>query len=94
MTFLMRTRNESCVYFEQQLDLSKCVPWLEQRGSRLFPLVLHALAATLHDRERLNRFTLGRRTYQRSDVLLAFAAKKAMSDEAPTATVKRPFPPG
>lgn len=92
MTFLMRGRNESAVYFEQHLDLSKCLPWLESRGLKLFPLVLHALARTLHDRERLNRFTLGRRTYQRADVFLSFAAKKAMSDDAPLSTVKRRFP--
>ena len=92
MTFLMRGRNESAVYFEQQLDLSKCLPWLEARGHKLFPLVLHALARTLHDRERLNRFTIGRRTFQRADVFLSFAAKKAMSDDAPLATVKRRFP--
>lgn len=92
MTFLMRSRNESAVYFEQQLDVSKALPWLESRGTKLFPLVLHALAATLHERERLNRFTVGRRTYQRNDVFLSFAAKKAMSDDAPLATVKRRFP--
>jgi hypothetical protein len=91
MTFLMRGRNESAVYFEQHLDVSKCLPWLESRGIKLFPLILHALARTLHDRERLNRFTLGRRTYQRNDVLLSFAAKKAMSDDAPLSTVKRRF---
>jgi hypothetical protein len=94
MTFLMRSRNESAVYFEQQLDLSKSLPWLEARSSKLFPLILHALAATLHDRERLNRFTLGRRTYQRNGVFLSFAAKKAMSDDAPLATVKRRFERG
>lgn len=91
MTFLMRGRNESAVYFEQRLDLSKCLPWLDARRTKLFTLILHALAATLHDRERLNRFTLGRRTYQRRGVFLSFAAKKSMSDDAPLATVKRRF---
>jgi hypothetical protein len=91
MAFLMRGRNESAVYFEQRLDLTRTLPWLEQRGAKLFHLVLHALAATLHDRERLNRFTVGRRTYQRKAVFLSFAAKKAMSDDAPLATIKRRF---
>src|SRR6476659_3034894 len=91
MGFLMRGRNESAVYFEQRLDLSRTLPWLESHGARLFPLVLHALASTLHDRERLNRFTVGRRTFQRTGVFLSFAAKKAMSDDAPLATIKREF---
>jgi hypothetical protein len=94
MLFLLRSRNESAVYFEQQLDLSKSLPWLEARGSKLFPLILHALATTLHDRERLNRFTLGRKTYQRTGVFLSFAAKKSMSDDAPLSTVKRRFERG
>ena len=94
MPFLMRRRNESAVYFEQTLDLSRTLPWLEQRDAKLFPLVLHALASTLHDRERLNRFTIRRRTYQRKGVFLSFAAKKAMNDDAPLATIKRRFPAG
>jgi hypothetical protein len=94
MSFLMRSRNESVVYFEQHLDLSKSLPWLAARDAKLFQLVLHSMAATLHDRERLNRFTFGRRTYQRNGVFLSFAAKKAMSDDAPLSTVKRQFERG
>ena len=94
MGFLMRGRNESAVYFEQKLDLSRTQVWLKERNGRLFHLILHALAATLHDRERLNRFTVGRRTYQRDGVYLSFAAKKAMADDAPLATVKRRFEKG
>lgn len=100
MLFLMRGRNESAVYFEQQLDLAKTLPWLAAYNARadakatLFHLVLHAFASMLHDRERLNRFTVGRRTYQRKHVFLSFAAKKAMHDDAPLATIKRRFDRG
>ncbi|MBV8758238.1 MAG: hypothetical protein JO257_13210 [Deltaproteobacteria bacterium] len=94
MPFLMRGRNESAVYFEQTLDLSRTQRWLEARGVKLFALVLHALASVLHERERLNRFTAGRRIYQRKGVFVSFAAKKALSDDAPLATVKREFPRG
>ncbi len=98
MGFLMRGRNQSAVYFEQHLDLSKTLPWLAARNAQsadqratLFHIVLHGLATVLHERERLNRFTVGRRTYQRTGVFLSFAAKKQMSDDAPLATVKRRF---
>jgi hypothetical protein len=94
MGFLMRGRNESAVYFEQRIDLSSTQLWLDQRGARLFHLVLHALASVLHERSRLNRFTVGHRTYQRNGVFLSFAAKKAMSDDAPLATIKREFKAG
>lgn len=91
MAFLMRGRNESAVYFEQRLDLSRTQPWLAERRAKLFHLVLYALASVLHERERLNRFTIGHRTYQRDGVFLSFAAKKAMSDDSPLATIKRRF---
>lgn len=97
MLFLMRGRNESAVYFEQRLDLSKTLPWLAARNQRavskasLFHLVLHTMASVLHERERLNRFTLGKKTYQRRGVFLSFAAKRAMHDDAPLATIKRRF---
>lgn len=89
MAFLMTRRNESAVYFEQKLDLTRTAGWLAERGATPFHLVMHALASVLHERPRLNRFTLGTRTYQRDGVVLSFAAKKAMSDDAPLATVKR-----
>jgi hypothetical protein len=97
MLFLMRGRNESAVYFEQQLDLARTLPWIADYNARsgaratAFHLILHALASVLHERERLNRFTVGRRTYQRTAVQLSFAAKKAMADDAPLATIKRRF---
>ena len=100
MPLLMRGRNESAVYFEQRLDLSRTLPWLaawnERNGRRATPfhLVLHALAGMLHDRERVNRFTVGRKTYQRTQVLLSFAAKQAMSEDAPLRTVKKQFARG
>jgi len=99
MPFLMPGRNESAVYFEQTLDLSRTGPWLEawnrtDRGhATLFHLVLHALATVLRDRPQLNRFVVGRRIFDRKDVEISFAAKKAFRDDAPLATVKRRFDP-
>ena len=101
MTFLMRGRNESAVYFEQHVELARTLPWLAEWNAKhpgkratVFHVVLHALASVLHDRERLNRFTVGHRTYQRKGVFLSFAAKQKMSDDAPLRTVKRAFAPG
>lgn len=101
MMFLMRGRNESAVYFEQTLDLSRTLPWLKEwnaahpgKHATVFHLFMHVLAAVLHERPRLNRFTVGRRTYQRRTVQLSFAAKKAKSDDQPLRTIKRAFPEG
>jgi hypothetical protein len=98
MPFLMRGKNESSVLFEHQLDMSRAQPWLEDWNRRTgqhataFHLVLHALARMLHERPHLNRFIAGRRIYDRRGVFMTFAAKKAMREDAPLATVKREFP--
>jgi hypothetical protein len=100
MPFLMRQRNEAIVFFEQQLDMSRAQVWLAAWNARTgahataFHLVLHALARVLHERPHLNRFIAGRRIYDRRGVFMTFAAKKAMRDDAPLATVKRGFTPG
>jgi len=100
MPFLMRQRNEAIVFFEQQLDMSRAQPWLEAWNARTgghataFHLVLHAIGRVLHDRPHLNRFIAGRRIYDRRGVFMTFAAKKAMRDDAPLATVKRAFAAG
>lgn len=102
MLFLLKGRNESAVYFEHKIDVARAQAWLDKRRDpnapaaqqpKLFHLVLHALASVLHERERINRFTIRHRTYQRDGVFLSFSAKKAMSDDAPLATVKRRFEP-
>jgi hypothetical protein len=100
MPFLMRTKAESVVYFEQRLDMTRTTPWLAAYHARtghkatVFHLVLHGLARLLRERPHLNRFVAGRRLYDRRGVFLSFVAKKAMRDDAPLATVKRAFPAG
>jgi hypothetical protein len=99
MPFLMRGKNEAAVYFEQTLDVSRTLAWLEawnagagRPRATIFHVVLHALAGVLHDRPRLNRFAVGRRIYDRHGVHISFAAKKRMDDDAPLSTIKREFP--
>lgn len=100
MPFLMRGKGESVVLFEQQLDMSRAQPWLETWNHRTgqhataFHLVLYAIGRVLHERPHLNRFVSGRRIYDRRGVFMTFAAKKAMHDDAPLATVRREFPAG
>jgi hypothetical protein len=97
MPFIMRGKTESIVLFEQQLDLTRAMPWLERwrattgQHVTVFHLLLHAVAEVLHQRPHLNRFVAGRRIYDRREVFLTFAAKKAMREDAPLATVKRRF---
>jgi hypothetical protein len=102
MPFLMRRKAESAVLFEQTIDVSATLQWLAQWNQQrspsqptgkatLFHVVLHAFARLLRERPNLNRFVVGKKIYDRRGVFLTFAAKKAMRDDAPIATVKREF---
>lgn len=99
MPFVSPRRNESLVYFAQQLDVEEALRFLEranagrppERRITLFHLILRAIALTLHERPRLNRFTAGGRVWQRDGVWISFSAKQRFDDDAPLLTVKRRF---
>lgn len=99
MPFIMRTRNESVVYFEQDVDVTRTLPWLgslrtatEQRVT-LLHLVLWAAARTFEQRPRLNRFVAGGRHWQRRGIWISFSAKKEKHDDSPIVVVKRKLNP-
>ncbi|MFW6067157.1 MAG: 2-oxo acid dehydrogenase subunit E2 [Myxococcota bacterium] len=96
MPHLMPTRSESVVFFEQQIDLSRTLPYLEERRARgeaitLFHVVLAGLVRVLATRPQLHRFVVGRRLYQRHTIELSFAVKKQFTEEARLTTVKVAF---
>jgi len=102
MPLLMETRTESTVYFEQELDVTETLRFVERHNAAhpteritLFHVFMWAMASTLHDRPRLNRFVSGGRIYQRDGVWLSFAAKKKkLDDDAALVTIKREIPKG
>ncbi len=94
---LFTRRNESAVYFEEAIDVTDTLPWIERWNAEgrprvtLFILALHALAKTLHVHPRMNRFVAAGRLYQRDGVWLSFTAKRSMEPAAPLVVVKRRF---
>jgi hypothetical protein len=97
---LFPRRNDAVVYFEQPVDVTDTLPWIERWNDSgkphltLFLLLVHVVARVLCEHERLNRFVAGRRLYQRDGVWLSFTAKKSMAAGAPLVVVKRCFPAG
>jgi hypothetical protein len=94
MPYLTRARNGSCVYYEQELDLSETLPFLDRwnraESDRLtvFELIVAACGRVFHARPGLNRFVSGGRIYQRRGVQVSFAVKRRSEDDAPTDTIK------
>ena len=100
MPFLMRTRAESTVYFDLEVDISATRRFLDDFNSRhqhlratIFHVVLWAAVRTLNQRPRLNRFTCGGRLWQRNGIWVSYSAKKRMDEQAPIVVIKRRIEP-
>ena len=100
MPYLMRGRNESCVYQESVYRIAATRTWLKAYNrahhprATMFHLVAYATAVALEARPRLNRFVSGGRIYQRRGVSLSFVAKREFTDDGPDVTVKLACPRG
>ncbi len=85
--YLMKGRNESIAYYPVSFDAEPLLAWIEEsKGTdqeiSLFEAFMLALVRILRERPTLNRYIIGRRLYQRHDVSLSFAARRAYTDEA------------
>jgi 2-oxoacid dehydrogenases acyltransferase (catalytic domain) len=99
MPYIMRKRNESVVFFEQTIDVTKTLPVLQKLRDEsglhvtLLQALILAFARTLHARPRLNRFCAGGRIFQRHGIWVSFSAKKGMTDGDPVVVLKREINP-
>ncbi len=99
MPFISPRRNDSVVYFAQDIEVERALAFVDEKNrSRppdqpmtLFHLVLRSLALVLHEKPRMNRFTSGGKLWQRNGIWLTFSAKKRLDEGAPVVTVKRRF---
>jgi hypothetical protein len=92
---LMPRRNDSVVYYEQQLDLTRTLPWLETRSPSitLYELVIAGLVRVWSERPQLNRFTAGGKLYQRNEIAFSISVKKSLDENAPLTSIKAVFDP-
>ena len=93
MFFVMRTRNESAVYYDDAIEADGLLRYLERAkdkfGVDMTHIVVGAMNITLAENPTMNRFIVGRRMYQRKHRELTFSMKrKAMDKKAKLAVVK------
>lgn len=100
MPYLMRGANESAVYFDLELDMTKPLDFIERWNEEhdetpisIFHLVLWAAVKVIDERPRLNRFVTGGRLWNRDGIWITYSAKKRKDDKAPVIMVKRRFDP-
>ena len=91
MPYVMPKRNDSLVYHQFSIDLTKGVSFIKDMNStdpgdhqyRVFELFLAALLRTIAMRPQLNRFLMNYDYWQRNELSLNFVVKEDYTDEAP-----------
>jgi hypothetical protein len=100
MPFIMRGKNESIAYFEQEIDVERAQAFIETWNARspqkisFFHLYTWAAVQTMAARPRLNRFVAGSRVYDRKGIWVSYSAKKKMDDDSPVVVRKCRIEPG
>jgi hypothetical protein len=100
MPYVMRTRNESAVYFEQRVDVGAAERFVRafnrahpECRATVFHVFMWACRNGLAEFPGLNRFVAGGRLYQRRGIWVSYSAKQRMQKGAPLIVLKREFPP-
>jgi hypothetical protein len=96
MWFVMPTRNECVVYYEDKIRAEKLVAYLEKAKDRLGCDVTHAYVAALNvaiaESPTMDQFVIGRRLYKRRERSITFSMKrKVMGKGAKLAVVRMPM---
>lgn len=85
MQYIMPTRNESIVYFDEYINAEKLLAYAEEAKKSFGADITHCLvgatgAALLHN-PAMNRFVVGRRLYQRFGHYITFSMKRKRQDK-------------
>lgn len=93
---LMKTRNDSQVYYTEDLPISALDEYINKKAEEGIKLsymhIIYAgLVRVMATRPRLNRFVINGRTYARNDIYISLAIKKGLSDDAEETTLKIKF---
>ena len=100
LPYLMPTRTEAAIYFEQEFDVTKTLEYVSKKkadpdGPRItmFYIILYAAMRVIAQRPKMNRFVSGFRFYQRNRISFNFVAKRDLSDEGEEINVTMSFSP-
>src|SRR4051812_50110375 len=101
MPYVMRTRNESTVNFEQRLDVGKAEQFVRafneahpETRTTLFHVLIWASRQGLVEYPNLNRFVAGGRVFQRQGGLVSLSAQPRERKGGPPLVLQRPVAPG
>ncbi len=103
MPYLMPDKTGSVIFYQEDYDVTEAVVYIKGHNRRfmrqegviltLFEVILCAGARVVSMRPRLNRFIVGKKYYQRNQIILSFVAKKKLSDDGKEVNIKMAFEP-
>ena len=98
MWYIMPTRNESVVYFDDYVDAEEILAYVEEAnqkfGASMMDVIVTAVARGLVQNPAMDKFIAGHRMYQRKTPTLTFSMKRKRKDaRSKIATVKEEFSP-
>ncbi len=93
---IMRTRLDSQVFFDEEIDISGLRRFIVENrenipGLSMYHFFVAAIVRTVAQRPRINRFVSGRKVYSRSYIRTSLTIKKALSDDGEEALVMPEF---
>jgi hypothetical protein len=100
MPYIMPTRSEAVIFFEQEFDVTRTLEYAAKRKAEfkesnisMFYLILYAAIRVIAQRPKMNRFVSGFRFYQRNRIMFNFVAKRELSDAGEEINVTMSFSP-
>ena len=96
MPCLMSERDDSHVYFNQDIVIEKIEEYINKKaeeGIKLTTLdvIWASIVRILAERPKLNRFAINGRIYARNTINLTMTVKKTLTDDAPETSIKIDF---
>lgn len=94
--FIMLERNDSQVYFKQDISIIKMDEYINKKaeeGIRLsyMHIIFAAIVRILNERPKLNRFIMNGTVYERNKIYVSLAIKKNLTDEGEETVTKTEF---
>ena len=91
--YLMKTRNDSQVYYEDKIEIEKLEEYIKKKreeGIKISHLdvVTAAISRVALERPGINRFVMNNRLYARKYLTVSLALKKKLEDDGIETTVK------
>ncbi|MDR0489438.1 MAG: hypothetical protein LBG99_08630 [Propionibacteriaceae bacterium] len=85
--YLMKGRNDSIAYFPFTIEVENLLEYIEKNKGTdkeisVFQAFLLSLLKVLRERPALNRYIIGRRMYQRKNVVFSFIARRKFEEDS------------